>query len=163
MMANRPGPKAQNVLADQTILLTGSLTDFPYPLRRLVVWAEKNQKQVVFLTNHHKLTVSIVTDIYKDRWDIELFFKARKQNLKVKTFVSTSSNDLGSQIWAALIALLLLKGLHHLYSGRMVTVQPGRHAASKSLHIEEVVRPALTPPSHSAPHTRTGPVTARQA
>ncbi|CAO0821997.1 hypothetical protein DFAR_2770018 [Desulfarculales bacterium] len=93
-MANRSGPKAQNVLADQTILLTGSLTDCPYPLRRLIVWAEKNQKQVVLLINHHKLTASIGADIYKDRWKIELLLKALKQNLKVKTFVGTSSNDL---------------------------------------------------------------------
>ncbi|CAO0823516.1 transposase [Desulfarculales bacterium] len=114
MMANRQGPKAQNVLADQTILLTGSLTDCPYPLRRLVVRDEKNQKQVVFLTNHHKLTASIVADIYKDRREIELFFKALKQNFKVKIFVGTSSNALEIQIWTALIALLLLKWLHHL-------------------------------------------------
>ncbi|CAO0824150.1 hypothetical protein DFAR_440002 [Desulfarculales bacterium] len=64
MLANRPGPKTQNALADQTILLIGSLTDCPYPLRRLVVWDEENQKQVVLLTNHHKLTASIVADIY---------------------------------------------------------------------------------------------------
>ncbi|CAO0823461.1 transposase [Desulfarculales bacterium] len=114
VMANRPGPKAQNVLADQTILLTGSLTDCPYPLRRLVVRDEKNQKQVVFLTNHHKLTASIVADIYKDRREIELFFKALKQNFKVKIFVGTSSNALEIQIWTALIALLLLRWRHHL-------------------------------------------------
>ncbi|CAO0821501.1 hypothetical protein DFAR_2410005 [Desulfarculales bacterium] len=95
---------AQNFLADQIILLTDSLADCPYSLRRLVVWDDKNQKQVVLLTNHHKLTASIVTDIYK----------ALKQNLKVKTFVGTSSNALEIQIWVALIALLLLEGLHHL-------------------------------------------------
>ncbi|CAO0822791.1 transposase [Desulfarculales bacterium] len=83
VMTNRQGPKAKNALADQTILLTGSLTDCPYPLRRLVVWDEKNQKQVVLLTNHHKLTASIVADIYKGRWKIELPFKALKQNPKV--------------------------------------------------------------------------------
>ncbi|CAO0823340.1 hypothetical protein DFAR_3660006 [Desulfarculales bacterium] len=60
VMATQPGPKTQNVLADQTIFLTGSLTDCPYPLRRLVVWDEKNQKQAVLLTNHHELTASIV-------------------------------------------------------------------------------------------------------
>ncbi|CAO0822328.1 hypothetical protein DFAR_2950014 [Desulfarculales bacterium] len=65
-MAIRPGPKAQNVLADQIILFIGSLTDCPYRLRRLVVWAEKNQKQVVLLTNHHhKLAAAIVANIYK--------------------------------------------------------------------------------------------------
>ncbi|CAO0824260.1 hypothetical protein DFAR_550006 [Desulfarculales bacterium] len=72
VLANRPRPKAQNVLAGQTILLTGSLTDCSYPLYRLVMWDEKSQKQVVLLTNHHKLTASIVADICKDRWKIEL-------------------------------------------------------------------------------------------
>ncbi|CAO0822912.1 transposase [Desulfarculales bacterium] len=114
VMANRSEPKAQNVLADQTILLTGSLTDYLYPLRRLVVLDEKNQKQVVLLTNYHKLTASIVADIYKDRWEIELLFKALKQTLKVKTFVGTNSNALEIQNWTALIVLLLLKRLHHL-------------------------------------------------
>lgn len=95
VMANRPGPKAQNILADQTILFKAGLTDCPYPLRRVVVWDEENQKQVVLLTNHHKLTASVVADIYKDYWEIELFFKALKQNLKVKTFVGTSSNAYG--------------------------------------------------------------------
>ncbi|CAO0821342.1 hypothetical protein DFAR_2280016 [Desulfarculales bacterium] len=98
MLANRPGLKAQNVLANQTILFTGSLTDYPYRLRRLVVWDEKNQKQVVLLTDHHKLTAFIVANIYKDRWKIELLFKALKQNLKVKPFVGTSSNDLEIQV-----------------------------------------------------------------
>ncbi|CAO0824824.1 transposase [Desulfarculales bacterium] len=68
----------------------------------------------MFLTNHHKLTASIVINIYKDRWEIELSFKALKQNFKVKTFVGTNSNAVETQIWAAWIALLLLKRLHHL-------------------------------------------------
>ncbi|CAO0823321.1 transposase [Desulfarculales bacterium] len=113
VMANRSGPKAQDVLAGQAIFLTSSLTDCPYSLRRLVVWDKKNQKQVVLLTNHHKLTASIVADIYEDRWEIELSFRALKQHLTVRTFVGTSSNDLEIQVWAALIALLLLKWLHH--------------------------------------------------
>ncbi|CAO0822332.1 hypothetical protein DFAR_2960001 [Desulfarculales bacterium] len=55
------------------------------------------------------MTASIVANIYKDRWEIELSFKARKQNLKVKSFVGTSSNDLEIKIWTALIALFLFK------------------------------------------------------
>ena len=55
-----------------------------------------------------------IAAIYKDRWEIELFFKALKQNLKLKTFVGTSENALRIQIWTALIAILLLKWLHHL-------------------------------------------------
>ncbi len=66
------------------------------------------------LTNHLDFGASTISAIYKDRWEIELFFKALKQNLKVKTFVGTSENALSIQIWTALIAILLLKWLHHL-------------------------------------------------
>ena len=65
----------------------------------------------MFLTNHMTLGASTVAAIYKDRWQIELFFKALKQNLKIKTFVGTSANAVRIQIWTALIALLLLRFL----------------------------------------------------
>ena len=64
-----------------------------------------------FLTNHLDFGATTIASIYKDRWQIELFFKALKQNLKVKTFVGTSPNALKTQIWTALIAMLLLKYL----------------------------------------------------
>jgi IS4 transposase len=60
------------------------------------------------------LGATTLAAIYKDRWEIELFFKALKQNLKIRTFVGTSENALHTQIWTALIAMLLLKWLHHL-------------------------------------------------
>ena len=60
------------------------------------------------------MSARTIAEIYKDRWEIELFFKALKQNLKVKTFVGTSENALRVQIWTALIALLLFKWLHFL-------------------------------------------------
>ena len=66
---------------------------------------------LVFLTNHLGFGATTIARIYKDRWQIELFFKALKQNLKVKTFVGTSPNALRTQIWTALIAMLLLKYL----------------------------------------------------
>ena len=66
---------------------------------------------LVFLTNHLALGATTIAAIYKDRWQIELFFKALKQNLKIKTFVGTSANALKVQVWTALIALLLLKYL----------------------------------------------------
>ncbi|CAO0824509.1 hypothetical protein DFAR_670018 [Desulfarculales bacterium] len=151
MMANQPRLKAQNVLADQTILLTGSLTDCLYPLRRLVVWDKKNQKQVVFLTNHHKLTASIVANIYKDRWEIELFFTALKQNLKIKIFVAPAATpwnpDLGSLDRPALAQVASSS-----FPGRMVIVQPDRHAAPKFFHIQGTARLALSLLSHPALH-----------
>jgi len=73
------------------------------------VWDDENSRVLEFLTNIHHLAASTVAAIYKDRWRIELFFKALKQNLKVKTFVGTTENAVKTQIWTALIAMLLLK------------------------------------------------------
>jgi IS4 transposase len=75
------------------------------------VWLEDKQEELVLLTNRHDLGASTMAAIYKERWQIELFFKAIKQNLKIKTFVGTSANALHIQIWTALIALLILKYL----------------------------------------------------
>lgn len=86
----------------------------PHLLRRIVVWDELNEREIVLLTNHLEFGATTIADIYKSRWQIELFFKALKQNLKVKTFVGVSENALLIQIWTALIAMLLLKWLHHL-------------------------------------------------
>ena len=83
-------------------------------LRRVVVWDADNQREIVLLTNLLTFGATTIAAIYKERWQIELFFKALKQNLTVKTFVGTSENALRIQIWTALIALLLLKWLHHL-------------------------------------------------
>ena len=65
----------------------------------------------MFLTNHRGFAASTIAAIYRQRWQIELFFKALKQNLRIKTFVGTSPNALQIQIWTALIALLVLKYL----------------------------------------------------
>ena len=88
--------------------------DCPLLLRRVVVWDTVNQREIVLLTNLLHFGATTIAAIYKDRWMIELFFKALKQNLKVKSFVGTSRNALLIQIWTALIAMLLLKWLHHL-------------------------------------------------
>jgi IS4 transposase len=66
------------------------------------------------LTNLLAFGATTIAALYKDRWQIELFFKALKQNLKVRSFVGTSENALRIQLWTALIAILLLKWLHHL-------------------------------------------------
>jgi hypothetical protein len=109
-------PANRNIRADQIIRLTGirAQTDCPGSLRRIVVWDADHQREIVLLTNLLEFGATTVAAIYKERWQIELFFKALKQNLTVKTFVGTSENALRIQIWTALIALLLLKWLHHL-------------------------------------------------
>jgi len=71
-------------------------------------WDEKNQNLLVFLTNNRYWTASTVAAIYKERWQIESFFKMIKQNLRIKSFVGTSENAVQIQIWTALITMLLL-------------------------------------------------------
>jgi IS4 transposase len=109
-------PQNRNIRADQFIRLTGAKAQADYPdlLRRIVAWDAENEREIVLLTNLMEFGATTVAAIYKERWQIELFFKALKQNLTVKTFVGTSENALRIQIWTALIALLLLKWLHHL-------------------------------------------------
>ena len=80
-------------------------------LRRIEVWDETQNRTLVFLTNHRRFAASTIAAIYRQRWQIELFFKALKQNLRIKTFVGTSANALQIQLWTALIALLVLKYL----------------------------------------------------
>ena len=103
----------KNIRCDQKIRMTGNQTKKKYPgeLRRVVVWDEVNRQRIVLLTNNFALSARTIAAIYKDRWEIEIFFKTLKQNLKVKTFVGTSENALRIQIWTALIAILLLKYL----------------------------------------------------
>ena len=79
--------------------------------RRIEYYDEEHKRTLVFLTNHLTLAAATVAEIYKQRWQIELFFKALKQNLRIKTFVGTSANALKIQIWTALIAMLLIKYL----------------------------------------------------
>ena len=79
--------------------------------RRIEFYDEEHDRVLVFITNHMKLAAATVAEVYKQRWQIELFFKALKQLLRVKTFVGTSANALKTQIWAALIAMLLIKYL----------------------------------------------------
>jgi hypothetical protein len=106
-------PITGDVLSDQLIRFNGyyAQRNCPHILRRVVVWDKENEREIVLLTNHLKFGANTISAIYKDRWQIELFFKALKQNLKVKTFVGTTENALYTQIWTALIAMLLIKYL----------------------------------------------------
>lgn len=108
-----PTPKNRNILSDQIIRFTGpkAKENCPHELRRIVVWDPEKEREIVLLTNHLDFGATTISAIYKDRWQIELFFKAIKQNLKIKTFVGTSENALYIQIWTALIAMLLVKYL----------------------------------------------------
>jgi hypothetical protein len=113
VVGTRELPVKRGIVHDELIELagTGAAAKCPYPLRRVEVEDLDTGDTLVFLTNHLTFGATTIAQIYKDRWQIELLFKALKQNLKVKTFVGTSANALHTQIWTALIALLLLKYL----------------------------------------------------
>ena len=98
------------ILKDEQIELkgVGAIEKCPFPLRRIEVYVPEKDEILVFLTNHPTLGATTIAAIYKDRWQMELFFKALKQNLKIKTFVGTSPNAVKIQIWTALIAMLIL-------------------------------------------------------
>ncbi len=113
VVEEREVPQHRNIIKDQTIRLTGTGAQdkCPHLLRRVEAVREDTGDTLVFITNHHGLGASTIAAIYKDRWQIELFFKAIKQNLKIKTFVGTSANAVRTQIWTALISMLLLRYL----------------------------------------------------
>ena len=113
VVEEHPVPQNRNIFKDQTIRVTGvgAQHKCPHLLRRVEAVREDTGGILVFITNDHGLGASIIAAIYKDRWQIELFFKALKQNLKIKTFVGTSANAVKTQLWTALISMLLLRYL----------------------------------------------------
>ena len=108
---HRPVPRGSNVRKDQLIRLNPLMAGAPCQedLRVVTVWDEEKQREIQLLSNELKLSAATISAIYKERWQIELFFKALKQSLKIKTFVGTSANAVRTQIWTALIAMLLIK------------------------------------------------------
>jgi len=106
-------PEKGNVLSDQIVSLPSlnKAGEAPVLFRRIEYWNADKQEVLVFFTNLLHLAASTVAAIYKERWQIELFFKALKQTAKVKSFLGTSANAVKTQIWTALIAMLILKYL----------------------------------------------------
>jgi hypothetical protein len=106
-------PCRGSILADDVIRLSGEQTGTGRALllRRIIVWDWKKKERIVLWTNNLGLGATTVARIYKERWQIEVFFKALKQYLRIKTFVGTTANALKTQIWTALIAILLIKFL----------------------------------------------------
>ena len=105
-----PKDKDAGIRADQTITLTTykSKNDYPGKLRRVSYVDKKRDKRLVFLTNNFTLPAHTIAEIYKQRWQVELFFKWVKQHLRIKSFYGTSINAVKSQIWIALSIYLLV-------------------------------------------------------
>ena len=110
VIERRPVLKERGITCDQIILFTGTQTSkkCPSPLRRIGYRDRATGKRYFFLTNNFKLSAKTIAGIYKARWQVELFFKWIKQNLKIKSFLGTSKNAVMTQIWIALCLYLLL-------------------------------------------------------
>jgi len=108
---SRPAPSKSDIRSDELIALGIPRCREKHPLRRIEIQVPAGQEPVVLLTNHLSFASSTISRIYQDRWQVEVFFRALKQNLRVKSFVGTSPNALKIQVWTALIAILLLKYL----------------------------------------------------
>ena len=104
-----PKDKDLGIRADQIVALVTdkSKKDYPERFRRVSYVDIERNKRLVFLTNNFEITAKIVADIYKQRWQVELFFKWIKQHLKFKKFYGTSMNAVKSQIWVGLCIYLL--------------------------------------------------------
>ncbi|HEX8894550.1 MAG TPA: IS4 family transposase, partial [Terriglobales bacterium] len=112
VIETRPTPVGGAVRSDQVIsLFQHARQQKNLFFRRIRFWDEQHQRELIFLTNHLKFAASTIAAIYKDRWQAELFFKSLKQLCKIKTFVGTSPNAVKTQVWTALIAMLLLRFL----------------------------------------------------
>ena len=107
---SRPVDKSAGVQCDQTIVLTGVNTgrDYPQPLRRVKYRDVQTGRTFNFLTNHFAVPAATVADLYRHRWQVELFFKWIKQHLRIKSFLGTSENAVKTQIWVAVSVYVLV-------------------------------------------------------
>ncbi|MFT7287225.1 MAG: IS4 transposase [Halieaceae bacterium] len=114
IIERRPVLKDKALRCDQTIEFTGPQVSkkCPVRLRRVGYRGAETGKHYVFLTNNFKLEATTIADIYKARWQVELFFKWIKQNLKIKSFVGTSKSAVMTQIWIAMCVYLLIAFLN---------------------------------------------------
>jgi hypothetical protein len=108
--SSRPVDRSTGVRCDQSILLTGVRTAqrYPDPLRRIHYFDAENDSRLTFLTNHFSLPPLTIAQLYRARWQVELFFRWIKQHLYIKDFYGTSENAVKTQVWVALSAYLLV-------------------------------------------------------
>lgn len=107
---SHPVDTATGLRSDQTIVLTteNSLRGYPEPLRRIRFYDEEKERAFVFLTNNFSLPALTITELYKCRWQVELFFKWIKQHLRIKKFFGTTENAVRTQIWIAISVYVLI-------------------------------------------------------
>jgi len=108
-----PDDRYEQILIDEIIELTGvqSRKKYPGKLRRVAIWDDENQQVIEVITNQMSWTANTISELYKSRWQIEIFFREIKQLLHIRSFIGTSQNAVMIQIWTALITILILKAL----------------------------------------------------
>lgn len=108
-----PENRHQHLLKDEVIELKndGSKSKYPKKLRRVIVWDETNKQVIELITNQFSWSANTIGELYKSRWQVEIFFRDVKQLLHIKSFIGTSENAVMIQIWTALITILILKAL----------------------------------------------------
>lgn len=111
-----PENRHENILKDEIIELTGNTSKKKYSkrLRRVAIWNEENHQVIEVITNQMSWTANTISELYKSRWQIEIFFREIKQLLHIKSFIGTSENAVMIQIWTALITILVLKVLKEI-------------------------------------------------
>ena len=111
-----PDNRHQHILIDEIIVLKNQSSKYKYPkkLRRVAIWDDVNQQIIELITNQMTWSCNTISELYKSRWQIEIFFRDIKQLLHIKSFVGTSENAVMIQIWTALITILILKALKAL-------------------------------------------------
>ena len=107
---SHPADPGSGLRCDQTIITTGadSSTTYPDPLRRIVYFDAQKEQRLVFLTNNLELPALTISQFYKARWQVELFFKWIKQHLRIKAFYGTSENAVKTQVWIAISVYVLV-------------------------------------------------------
>ena len=108
-----PDDRYGQILIDEIIELTGVQSRKKYlgKLRRVAIWDDENQQVIEVITNQMSWTANTISELYKSRWQIEIFFREIKQLLHIRSFIGTSQNAVMIQIWTASITILILKAL----------------------------------------------------
>ena len=149
---SHPVDKSTGLRSDQTIITTGveTATDYPEALRRIGYYDAETGKRLVFLTNNFTLPAIVMTQLYKARWRVELFFKWIKQHLRIKSFYGTSQNAVKTQVWIAVsvyVLVAILKKRLHLNRSLYTILQ----ILSVTLFEKTPILQAFSPPPYRLP------------
>jgi hypothetical protein len=151
---SRPVNKSTGLRSDQTIVLAGVKTSklYPNPLRRIHYFDAESEQRFIFLTNHFTLPALTVAELYRCRWQIELFFKWIKQHLRIKAFYGNSPNAVRTQVWIAVSTYMLVAILK-----KELNVDRSLYEILQILSVnpfeKTLLLQLLSSPNHSFPNT----------